>query len=250
VRGGKVGRVCIIADVHANLEALMSVVRDVGEVETWWSLGDAVGYGPYPNECVELLVDLGAVSVAGNHDLGSIGELDLSRFNRDASIANRWTRRVLEPGNVERLAGAPLRRHDVETGALLVHGSPRDPVWEYVQSEERAMRGFESFEEAACFHGHSHVPAVFVADAVGNVDYLDPASTPDVRLEPGSRYLVNAGSVGQPRDGDPRACYLTFYPSRGLVTYHRVAYDVAVTQAGMEAVGLPASLVKRLELGR
>jgi diadenosine tetraphosphatase ApaH/serine/threonine PP2A family protein phosphatase len=243
-------KVCIIADVHANLPALESVVLDAGEAEAFWSLGDVVGYGPYPNECMSMLDELGTLSVAGNHDLGSIGELSLSRFNRDAYIANQWTSTVLEPGNIRRLRDTPVARADEDTGALMVHGSPRDPVWEYIHSEEQAGRDFDSFSEAQCFHGHSHVPAVFVLGGTGEVDHLDHGVSGEVHLEPGCRYLINAGSVGQPRDGDPRACYVMFYPSQGLVSYHRVEYDVGRTQARMEEVGLPVFLINRLGQGR
>lgn len=241
----------ILADIHANLPALERVITDAGDVDAWLCAGDVVGYGPYPNECMDLVRELGASVVAGNHDLGSVDAISLSRFNRNAYIANEWTSKVLDPQNKAAIEAFPTTGSFDGLDALLVHGSPLDPIWQYVHSEEQAAREFNGFFNALCFHGHSHVPAVFALQQDGRSIVLDePEGDRRVPIEPGKRYMVNVGSVGQPRDGDPRACYAMFYPEQGLVIYRRVEYDIARTQRKMEQIGLPVFLISRLAGGR
>lgn len=245
-------KIGIVADVHSNLAALTAVLEDAGGVDAWWSLGDVVGYGPQPVQCLDLLDELGCASVAGNHDLASAGLLGLERFNAAARTSNEWTRRMLSEERARSLGGGPEKLAALDGSVLLVHGSPRDPVWEYVNSEGAASRNFAAFDERICFNGHSHVPAVFRRLASGGrvVERVEAGESGEVPLADGSRFMVNAGSVGQPRDGDPRSCYLLFEPDRSLVRIRRVEYDIAATQRLIEAAGLDARLAARLALGR
>jgi predicted phosphodiesterase len=246
-------KICLVADVHSNLAALEAVVQDAGEVDAWWCMGDVVGYGPDPNECVELMAGLGALIVAGNHDAGSIGTMSLSRFNMDARVAAEWTARTLSESSTRFLQALPETRYQEDTGCLLVHGSPSDPMWEYVTTVPQAEENFEAFTADVCFLGHSHVPVVFATPAPGStegVSQTTPADGETIELSGGRRYLANVGSVGQPRDGDPRASYVMFEPGALLITYYRVEYEVARTRRRMEQIGLPSFLSSRLALGR
>ena len=246
-------KICLIADIHSNLAALRAVVQDAGEVDAWWCMGDLVGYGPDPNECVELLAELGAISVAGNHDAGSIGKLSLGRFNLDARLAAAWTGTVLSESSARILDALEETCAEDDCGAFLVHGSPSDPLWEYITSATQAEHNFEAFTGDICFCGHSHVPIVFATpgqDDPEGVAQVVPADGETIELAGDRRYLANVGSVGQPRDGDPRASYVMFEPRAKLITYYRVAYQVERTQGRMEEAGLPSFLIKRLALGR
>lgn len=249
-------RIAIVGDVHGNLPALNAVLSHCGECDALWCIGDTVGYGPYPRECVEKVESRGAVAVAGNHDLGSIGKIDLLSFNLDARDACRWTGEVLGERHTRYLDLLPLRSTP-QPDSLLVHGSPRDPVWEYVISVEQASPEFKSFHERLCFHGHSHTPAVFTLDmeaqaeaGTRGVELLEPSDGESIRLDDRLRYLVNVGSVGQPRDGDARSCYVIYDADSQLLTYHRVEYPVVEVQKEMARVGLPDFLIRRLSRGR
>lgn len=243
-------RIAVIADVHSNLPALVAVIAHAGEIDLWLCAGDTVGYGAFPNECVRSLRELGAVSVAGNHDLGAVGSIGLEPFNRDARLAAEWTREVLGVPEATSIRGLPETVVEECGDYLLVHGSPRDPLWEYVLSPEQALGSFESFESRICFHGHSHIPYVYRLKDGEVIDSGTPADGDVVEVGAGSRLMINVGSVGQPRDGDPRACYAVYEPDRMLTTFCRVGYDVGLMQARMEEAGLPASLGKRLATGR
>jgi len=245
-------RTGIIGDVHGNLAALEAVIS-CAECDSWLCVGDIVGYGPQPNECTGRVMELGALAVVGNHDLGSIDMLSLAPFNQDARRACEWTRRVLDQRARDFLGSltGKLSDHDI----LLVHASPRDPAWEYVLTETQAYENLLEFEEHLCFNGHSHVPEVFSIGIGGEPDPDDIQSlTPDngesVEIEAGRRYLANVGSIGQPRDGDPRACYVVLDSDRGLLSYHRVPYEVSRTQLAMREAGLPSFLIRRLSVGR
>ena len=245
-------RIGIIGDVHGNLPALEAVLSSA-ECDSWLCVGDIVGYGPQPNECTGRLMELGALTVVGNHDLGSIEMLSLAPFNRDARRACEGTRRVLDQRARDFLGSLPEKLSDNDM--LLVHASPRDPVWEYVQTETQAYENLLEFEEQLCFNGHSHVPEVF-SIGIGEEPDLDDVQslTPDngesVEIEAGRRYLANVGSIGQPRDGDPRACYAVLDSDRGKLTYHRVHYEVSRTQLAMREAELPSFLIRRLSVGR
>ncbi len=239
----------IIADIHANQAAFTAVLEDIkhnGRVDKLWCLGDVVGYGPDPHECIELLVQNNHVCIAGNHDWAAIGKINTSDFNPDAAAACHWTARQLNPADIEYLANLPLV---IEEGDFtLVHGSPREPVWEYLTSTSLATENFSRFKSKFCLVGHSHVPVVFSQSEAGSCS-ASQFST-NVRLVLGkNRLIINPGSVGQPRDGDPQASYAIYDRETSLFRLHRVPYDIRATQDSMVAHGLPLRLVARLSYG-
>jgi diadenosine tetraphosphatase ApaH/serine/threonine PP2A family protein phosphatase len=239
-------RIGIVSDVHANLPALDAVLAALGRIDALWQLGDVVGYGPHPDEVVARLREHVAIGVMGNHDAAAIGSVDTGYFNSAARRAIAWTAGRISPETRAWLESQPERRE--EDGATLVHGSPRDPTWEYVFSGSVARPSFDAFSTSWCLHGHTHVPAAWILGP-GGLELRQPASGETVRLDEG-RLLVNPGSVGQPRDGDPRASALVLDTEAGTLTWIRVPYPIAEVQAAMRAVHLPAALVERLDWGR
>jgi predicted phosphodiesterase len=238
-------RVAVISDVHANRHALEAVLAGIeaSGADEIWCLGDLVGYGPQPNECCREVAARTELCLAGNHDLVVLGSLPIQDFAGDAAAAARWTQSVLSDEARTFLAGLPSssRRDGVE----LFHGSARDPVWEYVLSEEAAWWTFQATTEALVLVGHSHVPLAISFDGEELAGGLAEAGD-DIDLE-GRRWLLNPGSVGQPREGDPRAAYLILDgPS---ARFHRVDYDVERTQTEMRERGLPEALAARLAAG-
>jgi diadenosine tetraphosphatase ApaH/serine/threonine PP2A family protein phosphatase len=240
-------RVAVISDVHANRHALEAVLRAVEaeEPDAIWCLGDTVGYGPQPNECCDLVRERADLCLVGNHDLVALGALAVSDFNDDAAAAARWTTDVLSDPSREFLAG--LRPSAVVDGADLYHASARDPVWEYVLTEEAARTTFELAPERLILVGHSHV-ALALRQQSG--DAVAGGLAPDgVEVELDGRWLLNPGSVGQPRDGDPRAAWLMLDLDRRFASFRRVKYPVEKTQAEMREQGLPRLLATRLARG-
>lgn len=241
-------RVLIVSDIHSNLVALETVLSVAGAYDQLWNLGDTIGYGPRPNECVAI-VGAARVIIAGNHDLACLGKVDLSDFNPDARSANIWNGEQLKPEHRMLLEDLPPR-HDVDDHFLTAHGSPREPVWEYLLTRAQAQANFKLFEQQVCFIGHSHVPLIFRRHPDGRCDepVLPPAGEV-VELNPDIRYIMNPGSVGQPRNQDPRAAYAILDTDAGTVRFNRVEYDVAETQRQMREAGLPLALILRLEYG-
>ena len=240
-------RALIVSDIHSNLEALTTVIDDAngsGGFDEVWALGDLVGYGPDPAACIELLRQHDARCVAGNHDLAVSGRLGLEMFNEYAAAAARWTVGQLGKTDVEYLRCLPLRME--LHGFTAVHGSPRDPVWEYVVNSDAALAAFEDIGTPLCLVGHSHVP--FVCRLEGGAPAFRLATTDTVALGDG-RAIVNPGSVGQPRDGDPRASYAVYDSDAGTITHRRVEYDIPATQNKMRERGLPLYLADRLTYG-
>ncbi|HET6830139.1 MAG TPA: metallophosphoesterase family protein [Solirubrobacterales bacterium] len=245
-------QVAVFSDIHANLPAFEAVLRDSDEVgvEERWCLGDIVGYGADPDLCVDRARDRCEVCLVGNHDLAVLGELDTSTFSTAAAAAVEWTAEHTERRNLDYLAS--LSPTDTSRAAALYHASPRDPVWEYVLWPEQAADCLEVQEKRVSFVGHSHV-ALFFSAADGNDDgeahgWQAGAGT---RLEIGDgRWLINPGSVGQPRDGDPRAAWLELDTESWEATYHRVGYDIERAARSIEAAGLPEHLGRRLFQGR
>lgn len=242
-------RYAILADIHANLTAFTAVLDDIehrGGVGEIWCLGDVVGYGPDPHQCIELLCQCNHVCVAGNHDWAAIGKIDTSYFNPDAAAACHWTAQQLSPEDIQYLEGLPLviERDDF----TLVHGSPREPVWEYLLSTNSARESFDYFQSKFCLIGHSHVPLVF---RHCEPDHCSLSQfSPDIGLVLGeNRLIINPGGVGQPRDGDPRASYAIYDSETGTIKLHRVSYDIKITQARMVEHNLPIRLVARLSHG-
>jgi diadenosine tetraphosphatase ApaH/serine/threonine PP2A family protein phosphatase len=241
-------KVLIVSDVHANLVALEAVMADCVPYDALWNIGDTIGYGPRPRECLDLMVDRGANPVlVGNHDLACIGEVDLAEFNPVAQIASRWTALQLGLDHRAYLKGLPAMT--TAAGYTLAHGSPRAPIWEYVTNIAIATENFAHFETDVCFIGHTHIAmyAMLREDQpLAEIHSLRDGETLDLLK---ARYLVNPGSVGQPRDRDPRAAYAVLDTERGTVTGHRVEYDIAKTQRQMALANLPDVLITRLSVG-
>jgi len=240
-------RVAVVSDIHSNLHALEAALAaiEADAPDELWCLGDVVGYGPRPNECCAAIAERADVCLAGNHDLAVRGTIDLAEFGGEAGIAAGWTRGVLEPE-----AQALLDRLDPQGtahGAALYHGSARDPIWEYVLSDEAALATLELAGSPLVLVGHSHV-ALRVVQSGGELDGGVAAAGTEVELGD-VRALLNPGSVGQPRDGDPRAAYLLLDLDAQHASFHRVEYDVERTQREMRDAGLPELLAARLELG-
>jgi diadenosine tetraphosphatase ApaH/serine/threonine PP2A family protein phosphatase len=239
--------VAVISDVHANWHALEAVLAEVEreEPDELWCLGDLVGYGPRPNPCCAAVERRAALCLAGNHDLGVLGTLDLDEFAGDAAVAARWTRGVLAEGSRAFLQslGSSSEREGVE----LFHASPRDPVWEYVLSAEAARSALDLTRAPLVLVGHSHVPLAITLEAEVLDGGLAPSGTESQR-GPGRR-LLNPGSVGQPRDGDPRAAWLLLDLGAGVASFRRVEYEVERTQAEIRERGLPDALAERLAHG-
>ena len=241
--------IVVLSDVHANIEALRAVLEHAGEWDDLWFLGDAVGYGPDPEACVARLIDLEpAVWLAGNHDHAALGTLDTSEFNPEARRAAEWTGEQLGESARARLASASPRVEVPEHKATLVHGSPRHPIREYILNAATAAENFGAFKAEICLFGHTHVPVVYEEAVDGT---LRLPFEPEVVMGPesGARWMVNPGSVGQPRDGDPRASYMTIDTKLQQFTLHRVDYPIEVTQEKILAAGLPPRLAARLEYG-
>ncbi len=242
-------RYAIIADIHANLAAFAAVLGDIrgkGGVDEIWCLGDIVGYGPDPHQCLELLRQYNHVCVAGNHDWAAIGKIDTAYFNLDAAASCQWTATQLSPGDIRYLESLPLT---IEKGDFtLVHGSPMEPIWEYIISTSIAAKNFAFFQSLFCLVGHSHVPAVFKEE---NGSCLPVPFSPGIGLVFGeNRMIINPGGVGQPRDGDPRASYAIYDSEGKVIRLYRIPYDIGDTQDKMMQAGLPIHLVTRLQAGR
>ncbi len=236
----------IISDVHSNLEALHAVLKEIDKenVAALYFLGDAVGYGPDPNTCTELLRSESKVFIAGNHDRGAVGLSEVSFFNPFARIAIDWTADVLTDKNREFLNTVPLTYEVKNENIFLVHSSPKDPErWRYLEGKESAIKNFRYFGQKFCFVGHSHIP--FIAEQSHNgktVIYYTSAE-----IKEGCRYIINTGSVGQPRDGNPDACYIIL--KSDVIEIKRVPYDILLTQKKMKEAGLPNYLITRLAKG-
>jgi predicted phosphodiesterase len=240
-------RVAVVSDIHSNLHALEAVLAAI-EAEApdeLWCLGDLVGYGPRPNECCATIAERATVCLAGNHDLAVRGTIELEEFGGEAAVAAKWTREVLEPQAQELLDR--LDPVGAAHGVALYHGSGRDPIWEYVLSDEAALATLELTASPLVLVGHSHVALQIVQS---EDELAGGAARAGTELDLGGvRALLNPGSVGQPRDGDPRAAYLLLDVDAQHASFHRVEYDVARTQREMRDAGLPELLAARLDLG-
>jgi diadenosine tetraphosphatase ApaH/serine/threonine PP2A family protein phosphatase len=239
-------RVAVISDVHGNRHALDAVLAEIGEesVDAIWCLGDTVGYGPQPNECCRLVAEHANLCLVGNHDLVALGVLTVSDFNEEAAAAALWTSEALT--SESRAFLRSLEPHATAAGVELFHASARDPVWEYVLSEEAARATFELTTAPLVLVGHSHVALALTLDGRDVSGGIAPAGT---NVELAGRWLVNPGSVGQPRDGDPRAAWLFADLDRPAAAFRRVPYAIERTQAEMMEAGLPQLLAARLAVG-
>lgn len=244
-------RVLIVSDVHSNLEALDTAIRDAGEVDAVWSLGDNVGYGPQPVEVLARLRELGATIVAGNHDRAATGAIGVEDFNPVAAAAALWTRDVLSKDDGSFLDALPEVTKP-QDNFTVVHGTLRHPIWEYLYSYEAAEGHLALQETQFSCVGHTHVPMLVVEDEDGprRCDLYPLADDQTVEMKEGAKLVINPGSVGQPRDGDPRAAYAVYDTGAATVTLHRVEYDIAKTQKLMSDADLPQALIDRLSAGR
>jgi predicted phosphodiesterase len=239
-------RVAVISDVHANYHALEAVLEEIDSerVDAVWCLGDTVGYGPLPNECCEAVEDRADRCLVGNHDLVVLGELSVSDFNDEAAAAAVWTAEVLTHSSRSFLE--PLKPTGEVEGVDLFHASARDPVWEYVLTEEAARATLQLSDAPLVLVGHSHVALAITLDDGQVLGGLAPAGS---KVELDGRWLLNPGAVGQPRDGDPRAAWLLLDLERKSAAFRRVEYAIAETQSEMRERGLPPALAARLAHG-
>jgi diadenosine tetraphosphatase ApaH/serine/threonine PP2A family protein phosphatase len=241
-------RILVISDIHANATALDAVLKDAGSVDEIWCLGDLVGYGPDPNEVVDRLRSLPKLTcLMGNHDAAVAGLMPFVAFNEGARKALEWHKKVITPESLKFLDALPIEMQ-VRGDVSLVHGSPRDPIWEYVINTLIARLNFEVFTTSYCFVGHSHVQCMFRLDMPLNRVTLDiPKVGEAVKLAP--RSFLNPGSVGQPRDRDPRAAYAIYDGDEDTWTPHRVEYNVAAVQKRIRSARLPEKHAVRLTEG-
>ena len=239
--------IAVLSDIHSNLRALDAVLGSIGTVDTVWQLGDVVGYGPDPDAVVRRLVEAGAIGVKGNHDDAACGG-SIEDFTPDARRAAEWTRAHIGAATLAYLAGLPEVLTPDGSDFTLAHGSPRDPIGEYLDSKSAAQDSLAILETRHCLVGHTHVPLVF-RESRGGLERIAVDRESRVELNDG-RAILNPGSVGQPRDGCPDASYLILDTTAGHATWHRVAYNVAGVQAAILAAGLPVRLAQRLSYGR
>ena len=245
-------RVAVITDIHANLPALEAVLEATDEagVEEIWCLGDVVGYGAEPDACADLVRERCATCLVGNHDLAVLGALDIAAFSTSAAEAVAWTRENVAERTLELLRELePAGRRE---GIALFHASPRDPVWEYVLSEEQADACLDVQPERIALIGHSHASLFFFRPSGNEHGGIRAAHGGDgTRVDLASgRWLINPGSVGQPRDGDPRAAWLELDTQQSVATFHRVSYDIGRAAASIAEAGLPGRLAARLYIGQ
>ena len=240
-------KVLVMSDIHSNRTALEAVLESAGPVGAIWCLGDVIGYGPDPNDCISIIRDLpNLICLRGNHDSAVIGLTEKGKFNLSAQVVLEWTADQLNPVHRQYLQSlSPQAEVDQVT---LVHASPRDPVWEYIMDVYTATANFEYFSTPYCFVGHSHLPVLYYVKGrkeLANVTFVYPGDT--TKLPENS--IVNPGSVGQPRDHDPRAAFTIYDTEEHTWTQHRVPYDIAEVQARMTQAGLPIEYIQRLDLG-
>jgi diadenosine tetraphosphatase ApaH/serine/threonine PP2A family protein phosphatase len=244
-------RILLISDVHANFVALDAVIKDAGDFGQIWCLGDVVGYGPEPNECIDRLREFDTLCLAGNHDLAVVGRMGLWDFTQSARDVIFWTRHWLTTSNLDWLNALPATPVEVGHGITLVHASPRDPLWEYIVAREVARDNLGFVHTPICFNGHSHMPIMFRKPWDGLKVLEEPlrVNSP-LRLTTYDQVFINPGSVGQPRDEDPRAAYALVDLDTMTFTYRRVQYDFTATQKMMKEAKFPDRLVRRLRFGQ
>jgi len=241
-------RILVISDIHANYNALEAVLKDAGKTDEVWCLGDLVGYGPDPNICIERIREIPMLTcLLGNHDVAAIGRMPFESFNGDARRSLLWQERVLEPNNTDFLRSLP-ENPKIRNGVTMAHGSPRDPVWEYIINTLSARLNFDYFDTNWCFVGHSHIQCIFHLDEARDRITLE-SPRPGEPIALNGRAILNPGSVGQPRDRDPRAAYAIFDPEARTWEARRVEYDIAEVQERIRQANLPEKHAVRLSEG-
>lgn len=239
-------RIVVISDIHGNLEALSAILKRIDNIkpDKVFCLGDIVGYGANPDECVDIVKTKVDLSLAGNHEYGVLGRTDMKEFSEDARIACEWTREILSDKSLTYISDLPLTL--IDEGIYLVHSTPFTPnEWDYIFTQDDAIRQFRGFSESICLVGHSHIPACFTPDRICELIEGRP-----LHLREGERYIINFGSVGQPRDYDPRASFGMLDLKKGEVRVIRVSYKIEGTQRKIMDQGLPLFLAERLTIGR
>ena len=238
-------RILVFSDIHSNLTALEAVLAAAGKVDAYWCLGDLVGYGPDANECIARVRDLPNLEcVRGNHDAATLGEVDQNTFNHEASLAITWTKRILNAQSQEFLLSLPEKL--VIDDITLVHGSPRNPVWDYIMDYMTASRMFQFYDTRICMVGHTHVPAIWKESEVESPHGLVMDYQKNKIL---TKTILNPGSVGQPRDHDPRASFAIFDSDKSVWELRRVPYAIEEVQARIKKSGLPWRHALRLAEG-
>ncbi len=238
-------RILVISDIHANLTALDTVLTDAGEFDAAWCLGDLVGYGPDPNECIAKVRALPNLRcIIGNHDAAALDQIDTKTFNLEARQALEWTQKTLTETSVSFLSS--LQQKIEINNVTLTHGSPRHPVWEYLMDSQTAALNFDYFSTPYCFVGHTHLPVVYTREEKKLVVYKP---TPNNKITLSPRTIINPGSVGQPRDHDPRAAYVIYNPEENTWDYRRLTYDIPAVQTRMADAQLPERHIVRLQAG-
>lgn len=236
------------SDVHANLEALKAVILDfrAEKINKIFFLGDAVGYGPSPNECIELIDQVSKIKLMGNHDYAALGLMETEYFNQYAAESMNWTRNSLGRDKIEIMSDFELTAE--VSNFLIVHSSPKEPqMWHYVLDMNDVEENFKFFKQRVCLIGHTHRPFIVSRNEEGNCIISHKT---EEKIHENRQYLINIGSVGQPRDGDPRSCYLIYNTKSRTVRFKRVPYNFDETQKRMSAMGLPEYLIERLAVGR
>ena len=240
-------RILVISDIHANLSALLAVLKHVNDFDTVWCLGDLVGYGPDPNESIEIVKHLPNLTcILGNHDAAAINKIDISSFNPEARASIEWTRSQLTKDSYLFLASLP-QKVEID-GITLTHGSPRSPIWEYLLDALTATQNFDYFETPYCFVGHSHLPVIFSLNQNNPYAQLT-VPIPGEKLQLTPRMILNPGSVGQPRDHNPKAAFAIYDNKTNEWFYDRVPYDIDDVQKRMKQYNLPARHILRLSAG-
>jgi len=243
-------RILVISDIHASFTALDAVLKDAGGFDQLWCLGDVVGYGPEPDECINRLREFDPICLAGNHDLAVTGEEELIEFTQDARDVILWTRHRLTPSNLDWLNTLPKTPLIMEHEITLVHASLRNPIWEYINEKWIAKDNLEFLTTPICLNGHTHIPAIYRKpwDDWRVLEEWPRVNSP-IKLTL-DQMFINPGSVGQPRDEDPRAAYAILDTETMTFTCHRVQYDVAFVQKLMKQANFSNRLIRRLRFGQ
>ena len=243
-------KIGIISDIHSNSEAINCVLKNIEKVDEFICLGDIVGYGADPNYCIKKIKDLNFRCIGGNHDFGVIGKVNINYFNYAARAAILWTSRQLKNENINFLLSLN-KKIELEDDVFAVHGSPRDPILEYILDKNTASLIFSKFNFKICFVGHSHLAGCFSFNENNNqIDYMNFSNGGYIEIHKNKRYIINCGSVGQPRDGNPQASYGVYDLRHGVVKIYRVSYPVHLTQDKIINAGLPSILAERLSFGK
>ena len=240
-------RYAIISDIHSNLVAFEAVLSHLSGIDKIICLGDIIGYGPNPNECVEKVMELKIQSIAGNHEKVLLGEINIANFTPNAGAAILWTQVVIKADNLQYLRGLPLEWF--EDDFQCVHGSLRDPAEEYIESLGEALPTMERMSRPLCFVGHSHKPLFFARKRDGKYEGRPLLDGEAIKISDYEKVIINPGGVGQPRDGDPRASFGIYDSEGGIFALYRIPYDIGKTQSKMRKTTLPIRLIARLSFG-